>query len=38
MKDRGVSVKLAESEKKSIELPLIPAPETTALLARLGIQ
>jgi hypothetical protein len=38
MKDKGVSVKLSESEKKSIDLPLISAPDLAALLARMNIQ
>jgi hypothetical protein len=38
IKDQGVGVKLMESEKKSIELPLISATEIAALLARSGIQ
>jgi hypothetical protein len=38
IRERGVSVKLRDSDRQSIEIPLIPAAEMTGILARLGLQ
>lgn len=38
VKDQGTSLKLAEGDRKSIDLPLISPTETAALLTRLDIQ
>jgi hypothetical protein len=38
IREKGVGVKLRDSDRQSIEVPLIPAAEMTAMLARLGLQ